>query len=212
MIDVTTIAQWLAIQYKDTNIQTLLTNIGKVGQVNLADVLNAILPQLDIYTATGVWLDFIGYKLGVPARPATLTDPDGPFFGFDDGGVGFDQAPFKPESEDSTPINDDSFRPFLLARAQQLITSCTLKNVRDILLLVFEDVAVIDNYNMTMSVIIYTEKSAALVQALLDSGVVPKPAGVRLYVQVIFNGGETFGFNGNGVGFDQQPFVYQYIA
>jgi hypothetical protein len=209
MIDITDNSKWLAIQYQDTNVQVLLDGFHAVLQQYLADVINEFSEKFDIRTADGVWLDYIGYKVGVFERPAVPVTQD-EYFGFSGSpGTGFNQASFLAASEDTLPVDDDTFREFLLVRYQQIIATCTNDNIRDILLLIFDDALVIDNQNMTMTITITTTKGFTLVQSLLQAGVVTKPAAVKLDGQIVFD--NYFGFaNSGGTGFNQSPFVYNF--
>ena len=209
MIDITENSKWLAIEYQDTNVQDLLNEINVIAQNKLALALNEFNQVFNISTATGVWLDFIGYKLGVFERPSVPADP-GLFFGFaGSGGTGFNQANFIATSEDTIPIGDDDYRQFLLVKAQQLIATCTTDNIRDTLLLIFDEVIVTDNQNMTMTIAISTTKGFTLVLALLAAGVITKPAAVGIDGQIVFD--DYFGFAGSGgTGFNQAPFVYTF--
>ena len=203
MSDLTVTAKWLAIQYQLTNVDTLLRAISAVQETNLNAVMNQYVSKLNVDTADGVWLDYLGYRLGVLNRPSVARSGD--FFGFDGTGENFDQAPFASESADRVPIDDDIYRKFLKSRALQLITDGTQQDIIDALKLVFEDAIVINNYNMTMSVFIITAMSTQVVEALIADGVIIRPAGVEIIGQIV--SGDLFGFDGTALGFDQAPFI-----
>lgn len=194
----------LAINYKDTDLQELLSQILSIMQAQFIDVIKQYTDKYSIDTADGVWLDYVGYRLGVFSRPSY--ENPGEYFGFDDTGTGFDQAPFENDIL-LVPINDAYFRAFLKARAQQLITDCSIDSIQQALLFFFEQVFVTDNYNMTMSVNIVTNIPVLIVQAVIDAGIIIKPAAVGINGQVVF--GDFFGFDDTGTGFDQGPFVYE---
>ena len=60
-----------------------------------ADTATATIERmLDIDEAEGVWLDYIGVRLGI-RRPATNDPAQDERFGFDDAGEPFDQALFR---------------------------------------------------------------------------------------------------------------------
>jgi hypothetical protein len=195
----------LAINFKDTDLQDLLIQILTIMQAQFLDILAQYTDKYSIDTADGVWLDYVGYRLGVFNRPSY--ENPGEYFGFDDTGTGFDQAPFENLAL-LIPIDDDYFRAFLKARAQQLITDCSLESIRNALLLFFEEVFIIDNYDMTMSVNIITAIPLLIVRAVLDAGIITKPAAVGVSGQIVFD--DYFGFDDTGTGFDQAPFVTEF--
>ena len=201
---------WLAIQYQQTNIQDLLQNISAIQQQYQSDIIDQYSDKFDIDTANGVWLDYVGYKLGVLNRPSTPIAES--YFGFENsGGMGFNQEPFINSSADTIPFTDEEFRAFLKAKAQQLITDCTPESIRDALLLFFDDVTVIDNQDMTTTIIINSSRPLAITLSAIESGIVTKPAAVRMYIQIVF--GNHFGFeNSGGTGFNQSPFLYTIIT
>lgn len=204
-------ANWLAIQYQNTNVQTLMQQIGQLFDQYLVQVVVQYSTEFSLDTATGTWLDYVGYRLGVFERPA-LPTVAGDYFGYDSsGGTGFDQDSFVVDTEDTIPIDDNLFRAFLRAKAQQLITDCTPENIRNALLYVFEEVQVVDNQNMTITVYIYSSYDQDVIQALVDAGVITKPAAVRIIVELVPL--EYFGFDtSGGTGFDQASFIYSFVS
>ena len=73
--------------------EKLLDEILDVIQTSLADPIFAIHTQRIIDTATGIWLDYIGARLGL--LRATTLFPDIEYFGFNRvRHVGFGQGPF----------------------------------------------------------------------------------------------------------------------
>jgi len=196
--------KWLAVQYQSTNIQKLLKEIGILQQELLGDVIVQYAEKYSIDTADGVWLDYVGYRLGVFNRP-TLYSVEDDYFGFDGAGTGFDQASFVPGA-DSFGLSDYDYRRFLKVRAQYLITDMTSASIRNALLLFFENVVVIDNGDMSMTVDIYTLQAIGIVQSVIDAGIIQKPAGVKLTTNIVY--GEYFGFADSGQsGFDNSSFV-----
>ena len=188
-----------------TTLKTLIDSINSIIQTNLIDPSCDIEKQSSILTATGIWLDYIGERLKFP-RPLIAPD-DFLWFGFDGNGFGFDQANFTPGGTNKVGIDDDSYRALLIVRGGQLLTDCSLPSLDATLQGAFESGHYIDNGDMTMDVIIDDTQSDVIIQALVDSGLVTKPAGVRLSVFLIAHVAGTFGFDGNGTGFDQGLFV-----
>lgn len=186
-------------------LKTLIDSINSIIQDNLVDPSCDIETQASILTATGIWLDYIGDRLKFP-RPLIAPD-DFLWFGFDGNGFGFDQANFTPGGTNKVGIDDESYRALLIVRGGQLITDCSIPSLDKTLQGAFESGHYIDNGDMTMDVIIDDTQSDIIIQALVDSGLVTKPAGVMLNVFLIAHTAGTFGFDGNGIGFDQGLFV-----
>jgi len=188
-----------------TTLRTLIDSINSIIQTNLIRPACDIEKQSSILTATGIWLDYIGDRLKYP-RPLIAPD-DFLWFGFDGNGFGFDQVNFTPGGTNKVGIDDESYRALLIVRGGQLITDCSIPSLDNTLQGAFENGHYIDNGDMTMDVIVDDTQPDIIIQALVDSGLVTKPAGVRLSVFFIAHSSGTFGFDGNGIGFDQGLFV-----
>lgn len=186
-------------------LKNLIDSINSIIQTNLIDPACDIEKQSSILTATGIWLDYIGDRLKYP-RPLVAPD-EFLWFGFDGNGFGFDQANFTPGGTNTVGIDDELYRTLLIVRGGQLITDCSLPSLDKTLQGAFQSGHYIDNGNMSMDVIIDDTESDILIKALVDSGLVTKPAGVRIANILIEHSAGTFGFDGNGVGFDQALFV-----
>ena len=190
---------------ESVTLKTLVDAINSIIQEDLINASCEIEEQSSILTAEGIWLDYIGYRLTYP-RPLIAPD-DFLWFGFDGNGYGFDQANFTPGTDSKVGIADEAYRSLLIVRGGQLLTDCSLPSLDATIQGAFEDGHYIDNGDMTMDVIIDTSLSDITIKAFVDSGLVTKPAGVRIRTFLIENAAGTFGFDGNGLGFDQASFV-----
>lgn len=190
-------------------LKVLIDSINSIIQTNLIDPACDIEKQSSILTATGIWLDYIGYRLTYP-RP--LIAPDAfIWFGFDGNGLGFDQANFTPGGTNKVGIDDESYRSLLILRGGQLITDCSIPSLNSTLIAALGSGSYIDHGDMSMDIIISgDEQTDITIIAVVESGLLSKPAGVRLNNIFISHGTQTFGFDGNGVGFDQGLFVRPY--
>ncbi|MCK5133235.1 MAG: DUF2612 domain-containing protein [Candidatus Sabulitectum sp.] len=186
-------------------LRDIVDAINSIIQTELIDPVDDLEQQLSILTAAGIWLDYIGKKVDFP-RPQ-LTVDDVIWFGFDDAGLGFDQAPFMPPGVDTVGIDDESYRALLIVRGGQLLTDCSIPSMNTTIDGAFSTGRYIDNGNMTIDVIIDSDLSDAVIIAIAGSGIITKPAGVRINETFVLNTSGTFGFDGNGVGFDQGTFV-----
>ena len=152
--------------------------------------------------AEGIWLDYIGSRLGC-RRPAVTSPSDDPRFGFE--GVTqarpFGVAPFRGMEENAAifPLNDEVYRLILKARGITLVSHGTLPEFETAVHLVDPIAVIFDNRDMTVTV--RTDDSRNL-EIADDCDCLPRPGGVDIIYQSL----TAFGFEGAGVGFDQGPF------
>lgn len=189
-------------------LKALIDSINNIIQTDLIDPVDNLEKQSSILDATGIWLDYIGERLKFP-RPFVFAE-FGFWFGFDGAGRGFDQAPFTPGTSDGVPISDDAYRKLLILRGGQLLTDCSIPSMNATIEGAFESGHYIDNGNMTLDVILDTSLPPEIIVYTVESGFVTKPAGVRINEIFITDVDGSFGFDGNGVGFDQGPFIQPY--
>lgn len=188
-------------------LKTLIDEINILIQEDLINASCDIETQSSILTATGIWLDYIGERFLYPRPQIIALDQD--FFGFDGNGKGFDQAIFvKADGPETEGIEDEIYRSLLIVRGGQLLTDCSIPSMNAIILAAFESGSYIDNGNMTLDVIIDDSQPDPVIEAIVESGLITKPAGVGIGTIEISHGAEnTFGFDGHGLGFDQGLFV-----
>ena len=205
MTDITNNSQYLTGRPReDENLKAIIDGINALIQIELINFAEDIEKQSSILTATGIWLDYIGSKLIFP-RPRLKSD-EFDVFGFDGHGVGFDQAPFWDGLSTSVPVSDKTYRIFLIARGGQLLTDCSIPSMDSSLTAAFGAGSYIDKGDMSLSVVIDSDLDDAMITLIRTTGLLTKPAGVRLD-NLFVHDGDVFGFDGHGVGFDQAPFV-----
>ncbi len=196
----------LIFQDKGTSLETLVSGLLDLTQEELVDPIVQIDIQASVLTAEGVNLDLIGARILEPRVGVAREDID--YFGFEGNGLGFDQAPFINESSDSiVPITDDLYRRYLIARGSQLITDCSVPDMNRILEQAFGDGHYIDHGDMSMTIRLDLVLRDDEIQAAVDTGLFTKPAGVQLRNITITHNKVFFGFQGNGLGFNQAPFA-----
>lgn len=194
-------------QYKNSpNLKGLVDAINCLINDELFLPALELSTQASLLTAEGVFLDRIGEKFGI-LRPfvsvATLE-----VFGYDANGLGFDQGPFTDETgNEGVPIADDFYRSLIIARGGQLLTDGSVPSMNNILTAAFGSGHYIDNQNMTMDVRIDGDLDPDIIGIVTSSGLITKPSGVRLINLYNFHDEGGFGFDNNGTGFDQAPFV-----
>ena len=146
----------------------------------------------DLGTAKGVWLDFLGVRVGL--RRPTQRDPSmDDRFGFDMAGEPFDQEPFRGDAASDAvyPLNDDMFRRFIKARAILDLGDGTIQTFGKAVRTIDPGASVEDRRNMTVRV-------ATILRAFLEladeAGALPRTAGVR----IIYADRQRFGFDRAG--------------
>ena len=209
--------KWLAQQYKNTNIETLLKNIGKLTDQELSEIILSFNEKALIQTADGTWLNFWGFRLNTP-RPGISIGQN--VFSYDGAsGKTFDNAPFWESNDVLIPIDDDIYRKILLSKALQLVTNGTTEDYAKILQVIFDDAFYIDNQNMTAGVILVSNLSNTILLSMIEAGVIPKSSGVLLaFIDRIVLDQDVFGFDEaqllpgvQALGFDQASFVEQIL-
>jgi hypothetical protein len=158
----------------------------------------------NIDTAQGVWLDMWGVWVGVGRFlniPSLST-----FFGFDYAGAGnFDRSVFY-EAGNTTnnfALTDAVYRRLILLKAFANISDCSIATLNKILTTFFEGrrAYAIDNENMTIT-LNFEFTLLAWEKAIIEqSGVFPKPAGVR-FIYTNYIPAKMFSFDGAGQTFD----------
>ena len=115
------IGQWRA--GAGTGLSDFMRELLSIVDAELVQPLVQIEAGASLDTAEGIFLDYIGERLGF-SRP-TQDDTNIERFGYrDSGGKGFDQAPFytiDPQAVGRVPVGDEEYRSALRARAQALL-------------------------------------------------------------------------------------------
>ncbi len=177
------------------NLRALIQAFLDVAHAEVENAMLKIQQNLNLTTAQGVWLDYLGNRLGVPRPAGTHT---GPVFGFDDAGVGFEQARIsdKADLEPLAPIADTLYRRILRARAIAVHAIGTINDITIAAHQIDQNSNVTDRLDKTVRIV--TNLTADMTLAR-DVHALPKPAGITLDIVA----GNRFGFDDAGVGFDQ---------
>ena len=153
--------------------------------------------------AEGVWLDYLGSRLGLPRPYATEAGIDERLaFEGVEGATGFGQAPFEGavESEQTFPLGDDLYRRFLRSRAILLLADGSFDAFCRALWMVDPGATLRDNLDMTLRI----NTAVRWVVELADTtGALPRSAGVALEIR----DRQRFGFDSSGVAFDQGAYL-----
>ena len=193
--------KWLASQYRTTNLWDLLAQKGIVLDDNIIDVLTQFATQSNIETATGIWLDYIGYRLGIFNRPSveSMITEDSMIWGLSPWG----EVPWGGVEQDFIPFNDDIYRLFLKSRALQLISDTSIADFTNVLEAFYGsgNIAVTDNDDMSIVIQITLVSPITLdisESAIQKNNLVPKITGV-LINYYYSGGGMTFGLTPWGI-------------
>jgi hypothetical protein len=178
-IDISNNSDYLTgLPRNDPKLKILIDEINKIIQEKLINAAIDLEKQSSILIATGIWLDKWGDRLGFK-RPYTPSDSF-ETFGFDDAGVGFDQAPFYGGVDQNVSIADEPYRQYLIAYGGQLLTDGTLDSLNSILRAAFGKGYYKDNGNMTVDVIIEITLEPIITSMITTTNILPKPCGVKI--------------------------------
>lgn len=132
-------------QYGDARrLRSLLTEVIGIVQSEIVDPLVLLDRAFNPDAASGVLLDWLGTRIGMP-RPYVRSS-DARYFGFGGtepaGGRTFGQAPFfttRALIEDVEPVNDQVYRPLIRARARRLRGGANRETLEAILAILWPD-------------------------------------------------------------------------
>ena len=190
------IGQYRAAEVLRGAVQTFIDAL----RIHIDEPLARLELMRQIDEAEGVWLDYIGRRVGL-RRPYSTRVATDPRFGFDEAGTGFGQAPFAGDAvNDATgPIGDPMFRRFIRARAILLHGDGTLATFERAAQAIDPGARVADQFDMRVRVSTAIRWQFELADS---AGALPRNAGVG----IIYAERGRFGFDEAGVGFDLGPF------
>ena len=173
-----------------------------------ADLDNFYNQIWNVDTAVGYGLDVWGRIVGV-SRYITLPLNGLDVVGFSNPDEDWDtmsQAPFwdgSPSSGTQFMLSDDSFRKIILVKALSNISDCSALAINQMLQKLFGSLGkcyVVDTGSMTMMLVFEFQLDQISLSILLQSGIIPRPAGVLAHILNGFDPLTTFGFLGSGLG------------
>lgn len=174
--------------------------------VDAASAMAGMTSDFDIDTAVGVQLDIIGEWVG---RSRVVSEPiTGVYFSFDTDGLGFEQGvwqgPYDPDTG-FTKLSDEVYRVILKAKIAINNWDGTNDSLPDILNTALSGsglaMQIIDNQDMTISVIVFPESDIAdvsreLLAAIRQGYLTVKAAGVLAGTIITpSTGTQMFGFD-----------------
>lgn len=181
-----------------------------------ADIQNFYNTIWNVETANDHGLDIWGRIVNVSRYLQILEQPA--YFGFveaftlptaDTGAQPFNQAPMYIGEQATTTfrLETEAFRKLILLKAMSNITNCTIPSLNAMLKYFFEGRSYVhDTGEMQIRYVFEFDLSPFELAIMLQSGVIPRPAGVLANVMQV-NPLATFGFNeANGQPFNQGSF------
>lgn len=159
----------------------------------------------NVETAVGVGLDIWGKIVNVSRELQIATTPA--YFGFDEaytsatastGAQPFDQAPMYngPLATSTFTLADDAYRKLIMVKALANITDCTSQSLNKLLRYLFAGEGrcyVVDTGGMQVRYVFEFALSDVELAIMLNSGAVPRSAGVLVSVMQV-DPSTTFGF------------------
>lgn len=185
------------------NSPTLLSLIGSFSDaVNPSANIDAFYDSVwNIQTATGFGLDVWGRITGIGrvlSIPGANTD-----FGFEEAAAQpFNQGPFYYGvlPTQNYTLSDDAFRALILIKALANISNCSIQTYNTILMQLFPNrgnAYVMDNGNMTMTIVCQFPLQPFEISILTMSGAFVAPTGVGMQIMVL-DVPNQFGFAESG--------------
>ena len=168
-------------------------------QEEFIDALDALEVQRDVATATGVWLDYLGTRVGLK-RPS-VPDASANEFGFEGSGTGWDRAPFHGSSTVGAlqPLPDETFRRFVQARGRLVLSNGSFPDFWAACRIIDPAARIRDNRDMTVSIVTTRQSQFELADRI---GALQRSAGVM----IIYSQPGRFGFEDAGETWDTAPF------
>lgn len=154
---------------------------------------------MNIPTAVGFGLDIWGRIVGI-GRTVTFPDPQDEYFGFADGFFPFNTRPFSSAggSASSWELSNDAYRELILMKALSNIVYATAPNINALMRSMFTGPAYcLITGHMQMKYVFEFELTPYQQYLVYNSGILPRPCGVEISVQI--SPRVLFGFNGSGL-------------
>ena len=170
------VGQWALAPRLRGVIDSFTDRIG--GEIMTA--IDRLAAMRSLETAEGVWLDFLGTRLGLD-RPSVADPSMDARWGFDGPpqSRGFDQAPYRGDAANDAryPLPDEVYRLMLGARAVLVIGDGTCQAFVKAIRILDPDATVVDNRDMTVTV---TTARRPRLELADEIGALPRAAGVRV--------------------------------
>lgn len=161
---------------------------------------------MSIPTANSHGLNIWGRIVGI-GRTVKFANPEGEYFGFEDGFYPFNERPFSGagSESDAWELTNDAYRELILLKALSNIIYATAPNINTLMKAIFNDVAYcLITGHMQMRYVFEFDLSPYQRYLVYNTDILPRPCGVEISIIINLNADGIFGFDGSGL----QPFGY----
>lgn len=159
---------------------------------------------MSLPTANGYGLDIWGIIVGI-SRAVRFPNPEGEYFGFEDGFYPFNERPFSAAGAegDAWELSDDAYRGLILIKAMSNIIYATAPNINALMRAVFQKPCYfLITGHMKAQYVFEFHLSQFEHHIVYNTDILPRPCGVQISSIMDLDAQTTFGFDGSGL----QPF------
>jgi Protein of unknown function (DUF2612). len=159
---------------------------------------------MDIPNANSYGLDIWGRIVGI-GRTVTFVNPDGEYFGFEDGFYPFNERPFSAPGSgtDTWELTDDAYRVLILLKALANIVYASAPNINALMRAMFDKPCYcLITGHMQMRYVFEFDLSPYQRHLVYSTDILPRPCGVDISIIISADPAGIFGFDGSGF----QPF------
>jgi len=159
---------------------------------------------MDIPNANSYGLDIWGRIVGI-GRTVTFVNPDGEYFGFEDGFYPFNERPFSAPGSgtDTWELTNDAYRELILLKALANIVYASAPNINALMRAMFDKPCYcLITGHMQMRYVFEFDLSPYQHHLVYETDILPRPCGVDISIIISADPTGIFGFDGSGF----QPF------
>lgn len=164
---------------------------------------------MNLNTAQGFGLDIWGRIVGIP-RAVSYPNPEGEYFGFEDGFYPFGDRPFYSNvgGNSAWELGDDAYRQIILVKAFANIIYATAPNINKLIKMIFKGKGYYQIIGDMQANYVFEYILTPFERFLLtETTLMPRPCGVLVGIQEV-DVDNYFGFYGSGFKpFDQGVFA-----
>jgi hypothetical protein len=159
---------------------------------------------MDIPNANSYGLNIWGRIVGI-GRTVTFVNPDGEYFGFEDGFYPFNERPFSAPGSgtDTWELTNDAYRELILLKALANIVYASAPNINALMRAMFDKPCYcLITGHMQMRYVFEFDLSPYQRHLVYNTDILPRPCGVDISIIISADPTGIFGFDGSGF----QPF------
>lgn len=159
---------------------------------------------MSIPSSNGFGLDIWGRIVGI-GRTVTFVNPDGEYFGFEEGFYPFNERPFSApgSGSDTWELTNEAYRELILMKALSNIVYATAPNINSLMRAMFDGPCYcLITGHMQMRYVFEFELTPYQRHLVYNTDILPRPCGVEISIIISADPAGIFGFEGSGL----QPF------